>query len=58
MVEKLDSNRFKRLLEMAQRDARLRIAVDRQLANVVIPVEERDGEEPTQPSTDTHSVGA
>jgi pyruvate-ferredoxin/flavodoxin oxidoreductase len=37
MVEKLDGERFKRLLSAAERDARQRYAVYQQLAGVTIP---------------------
>ncbi len=42
MVEKLDPKRFKKLLEMAQRDVSRRMAVYRQLAQVTIPRVDRE----------------
>jgi pyruvate-ferredoxin/flavodoxin oxidoreductase len=45
MVEKLDPERFKRLLDMAERQARQRVGVYQQLAKVTVPqIQDAEGE--------------
>jgi pyruvate-ferredoxin/flavodoxin oxidoreductase len=51
MVEKLDPERFKRLLGQAEREARQRYAVYQQLAGITIPREkEPEGAEAPVPA--------